>query len=115
MKSKEAFIDAYANELAGQILAAFTHAERSDLATKGRYIQHELEKVKPLLEKMYDFITEKNQAMPAAPLSIDDDAEALIRRYAKSGTDDQKRVVERLRAAFKPTQNGTTEHKEVKT
>lgn len=114
MKSKEAFIDAYANELAGQILAVFTQSERSDLATKGRFVLHELEKVKPLLEKMHDFIAEKNQVLPA-PLSIDDDTEALIRRYGKSGTDDQKRVVERLRAAFTPNKNGTTEHKEVKT
>jgi len=103
MKTKPEFVEAFVYELSGMILASFTQAERPDMAEKGRFITVRLAQIRPMLERMHDYIAE------AKPDPIKNSAESLteelLKAHAELNDEGKKKMVERLRGAF-AAQNG---------
>lgn len=103
MKSKQDFVDAYADRLAGMLLMLFAKSENTnmDMAQRGRWMQMEVDRVRPLLREMYAFINEEIIITADGQIpTLDEQVEAIIRQHQKASQDVQKRVVERLRVAF---------------
>lgn len=102
-RTKTEFVEQYADQLAGFLLSAFAHDEavKVDMAAKGRFMQQRLVSVRPLLEKMYDFIANEPITLPAVPEpSMNDQVNALLRKVGTLGSEQRKLVADKLAKAF---------------
>ena len=99
MKTKQQFVDEYADRLAGMLLMLFAKNESShlDAAQRGRWMQMEVDRVRPLLREMYGFI---NEEMPAIETNLAQHLDAVIRHHKAAAPEEKKKIVEQLRAAF---------------
>lgn len=104
MKSKQEFADAFADEFTGFLLSAFTQNEKPDMTERGRFMNLRLKQVRPLLEKMYDFIAEiKPEPVKSSAETLVED---LLKVYPTLNAEGKEKMKERLRAAFVPAVNG---------
>ena len=104
MKSKSEFTEAFANELAGLLLSAWTMKERGGSAEKGMFMMQRLESVRHTLEKMYDFIAEvKPDPIKGTAETLTDDLAVV---YPTLNQEMKDKCKERLRKLFVPETNG---------
>lgn len=100
MKTKQQFVDEYADRLAGMLLMLFAKSENThmDVAQRGRWMQMEVDRVRPLLREMYGFINEEigQVVEPHIGQYID----AVIRHHKNGTPEVKKKIVEQLRSAF---------------
>lgn len=101
MRSRDEFADHFCDELAGLLLSAFTAEDSTklDYAGKGRFVQMQLRKVRPLLVRMHEYAGGKPDAAEMAT--------QLAKLLPTCSRDVQESVKQTLRAAFAtPQANG---------
>lgn len=101
MRTRDEFADQFADELAGLLLSAFTAEDSTklDYAGKGRFVQMQLRKVRPLLVRMHEFAAGQQDAGAMAA--------QLAKLLPTCSKDVQESVKQTLRAAFAaPQANG---------
>lgn len=104
MKTKTEFVDAYADLFAGFLLSAFTQAEKPDMTEKGRFMNMRLKEVRPLLEKMHDFISE---VKPEPVKTTIETLEAeLAKQLSAMAPEAKEKCRERLRPLFNTNGKG---------
>ncbi len=104
MKSKEEFTAAFNYELSGILTSAFAQSEKLDFTEKGRFIVHQLRSVERLLHKMHDFIAETHPVFVPKEPTVEEQAEAQIKRCGSVPESARLKVIDKLRVAFTPAQ-----------
>ncbi len=94
MKTKQQFVDEYADRLAGMLLMLFAKNENShlDMAQRGRWMQHELNRVRPFLGEMYAFIGPEP--------SISQHIDAVIEWYARATPEERAALSKKFKASL---------------
>jgi hypothetical protein len=113
MKNRAQFIDTFRDELAGLLISAFAadQEHRGDMAARGRWIQHQLGRVTPLLARMYEFIEDAPKPEPQKTIEtpLKDLANVLLARCKRADETDLESIKSLFRAEWKtktPPENG---------